>query len=823
MPLVAAPDPRRSRCTCSTPTGLPALARDARTPRRAPGWRRWASGRARRGAVPAGARRRPAARRCSAGARAAARARDRFHLAAAAAKLPPGRYGLADGAAELDPGLEALGWLMADYRFERYRRARRRRRARLPARRRRGPARIVAGAAALTQDLINTPARDMGPEALEAAFVALAARHGAEVRVTRGEAELRAGNLPMIAAVGAAAVEPPRLLDLTWGREDAPKVTLVGKGVCFDTGGLDIKPSASMALMKKDMGGAATAMGLAAMIMGLGLDLRLRVLVPAVENAISGAAMRPGDILPSRKGLTVEVEQHRRRGAAGARPTRWRWPTRRRRSYLISLATLTGAARVALGPDVPAFFTDDEALAADLLRAAGAVADPLWRLPFWEPYEPLIEPGIADLDNAPSGGMAGAITAALFLRRFVDRQPALLPPRHLRLDARREARPPEGRRRSRRRAPCSPFWRSAIAARPRALRPPAAAGAPRPCGGAPARQGRGGALRRRHAAAGDGDAARPDADAGPGARSSRPSCCTASASPSTRRDPTGWPGGRRSATATSATSRPPASARRSRAGSGSRRSGRRSTRGRTVQGAHAGGAAVPGRGGGRRHHRRLRPAARRRARAAGAPGAGRGRLRRPGGAVHRRALPLGRAQRRAGIDCSALVQLALMAVGRRRAARLRHAGGAARRGRAAPTRRRAAATCVLERPRRHPARPRHADPRQRPPHGGGRRALRRRRPRASPPPAAARSSPAGGFPTDRRPAAVVSPRAGSRDQATGRSASPASRTRSAARDATAGSTRPRPAPRSASRSARREARAPPRRTPACRPGRRSPG
>jgi leucyl aminopeptidase len=347
------------------------------------------------------------------------RRRERFELAAAAAKVPAGTYALSPVGAELDAGLEALGWLMADYRFDRYRPAKPRG-AVLVCPDGVDAARLerIAGAAALAQDLINTPARDMGPEALEAAFVALAERHGAEARVTRGAAALRAANLPMIEAVGAAAAEPPRLLDLVWGRADAPKVTLVGKGVCFDTGGLDIKPAASMALMKKDMAGAATAMGLADMVLGLGLDVRLRLLVPAVENAISAPAMRPGDILTSRKGLTVEVNNTDAEGRlvlADALAV----ADEEAPDLVVSLATLTGAARVALGPDVPPFFTDDEALAAALARASVTVADPLWRLPFWEPYEPLIEPGIADLDNAPSGGMAGAITAALFLRRFV--------------------------------------------------------------------------------------------------------------------------------------------------------------------------------------------------------------------------------------------------------------------------------------------------------------------------------------------------------------------------------------------------------------------
>ncbi|MFO1142306.1 MAG: leucyl aminopeptidase family protein [Amaricoccus sp.] len=349
----------------------------------------------------------------------AARARDRFPLAAAAARLPAGSYRLMPEGVELDPELEALGWVLGEYRFERYRKGKPSK-ASLVCPDGVDAVRVgrIAAGAALAQTLIDTPARDMGPEALEGAFVALAGRHGAEVRVTRGAAALRAANLPMIDAVGAAAAEPPRLLDLAWGRADAPKVTLVGKGVCFDTGGLDIKPPASMGLMKKDMGGAATAMGLADIVMGLGLDLRLRLLVPAVENAISAPAMRPGDILPSRKGLTVEVNNTDAEGRLVLADA-LALADEEAPELIVSLATLTGAARVALGPDVPPFFTDDDALAADLAAAARRVADPLWRLPFWDPYEPLIESGVADLDNAPSGGMAGAITAALFLRRFV--------------------------------------------------------------------------------------------------------------------------------------------------------------------------------------------------------------------------------------------------------------------------------------------------------------------------------------------------------------------------------------------------------------------
>lgn len=357
---------------------------------------------------------------------AASRRRDRFPLAAAAAKLPAGTYAPDFAGVDADPALEALGWLLGDYRFGRYRAAKPAA-ASLVCPAGVDGARIerLAAAASMALDLINTPARDMGPEALEAAFVALGARHGAVVTVTRGAAALRAANLPMIEAVGAAASEPPRLLDLVWGRADAPKVTLVGKGVCFDTGGLDIKPPSSMGLMKKDMGGAATAMGLADMVMGLGLDVRLRLLVPAVENAISAPAMRPGDILPSRKGLSVEVNNTDAEGRLVLGDA-LALADEEAPDLLVSLATLTGAARVALGPDVPPFFATDDAIAADLAAAAARVADPLWRLPFWDPYEPLIEPAIADLDNAPSGGMAGAITAALFLRRFVTASPRYL-------------------------------------------------------------------------------------------------------------------------------------------------------------------------------------------------------------------------------------------------------------------------------------------------------------------------------------------------------------------------------------------------------------
>jgi len=349
-----------------------------------------------------------------------ARRRLRFGLAKAVTGLPAGDWTL-EGA--LDPSERteaALAWLLSAYRFDRYRPGRK------PATLPRlvcpeglDAARLtaMAEAEALTRDLINTPAEDPGPEQLEAAFLALAAEFGATTEVIRGE-DLLARNFPMIHAVGRASPRAPRLMDLRWGGR-GPKLTLVGKGVCFDTGGLNLKPSSGMNLMKKDMGGAATVLGLAQMIMALKLPLRLRVLIPAVENVIAGNALKPKDILTSRKGLTVEVNDTDAEGrlvladalalACEDRP-----------DLLISMATLTGAARVAVGPDLAPYYCDDPALVSALEGGAVAGIDPVWRLPFHDAYESVIEPGIADLDNAPGFGFAGSITAALFLRRFVD-------------------------------------------------------------------------------------------------------------------------------------------------------------------------------------------------------------------------------------------------------------------------------------------------------------------------------------------------------------------------------------------------------------------
>jgi leucyl aminopeptidase len=273
----------------------------------------------------------------------------------------------------------------------------------------------MAEAEFLTRDLINTPAADMGPQELEDAFLSLAARFGAATQVIRGD-DLLTRNFPMVHAVGRASPRVPRIMEMRWGTA-GPRLTLVGKGVCFDTGGLDLKPASGMGLMKKDMGGAATVMGLAQMVMALGLPVRLRVIVPAVENAVAGNAMRPQDILTSRKGLTVEVNNTDAEGRLILADA-LAWAVEEETDALISMATLTGAARVAVGPDLAPYFTDDDAMAAALEAGAKAGFDPVWRLPFHDPYDKVIEPGIADLDNAPGFGFAGAITAALFLRRF---------------------------------------------------------------------------------------------------------------------------------------------------------------------------------------------------------------------------------------------------------------------------------------------------------------------------------------------------------------------------------------------------------------------
>ena len=344
-------------------------------------------------------------------------------LAAAAGKLPAGRYRL-----DAPPGAAALGWLLAQHRFTRYRAATGETGARVLLTTEPGAITEtlrMAGATAMVRDLVDTPAADLGPAELAEAVAAVARNFGAAISVTTGEA-LLAANFPAVHAVGRAASRAPRLVEMTWGDVAHPKVTLVGKGVTFDSGGLNIKPGGAMAAMKKDMGGAAHALALAQLVMLADLPVRLRLIIPAVENSISADAMRPGDILATRAGTTVEVTNTDAEGrliladalalAVEGEP-----------DLIIDFATLTGAARVALGPQLPAFFANDDALAADFAVAARAADDPLWRLPLWPGYRDMLKSSVADMNNSPEGGFAGAITAALFLEAFV---PAAIPWAH---------------------------------------------------------------------------------------------------------------------------------------------------------------------------------------------------------------------------------------------------------------------------------------------------------------------------------------------------------------------------------------------------------
>lgn len=350
---------------------------------------------------------------------------DKWAAGRLARQLPAGAYrvdwvvGVSDENMASTMTWVALAWALGAYRFERYK-----------SEPNDPPAVLMwpencdldyvegaAHAAVLTRDLINMPAEDMGPADLQATAETLAMAHGGAVSAIIGD-DLLTSNLPAIHAVGRAAEFAPRLIDLTWGEADAPKVTLVGKGVCFDSGGLNIKPTGGMRNMKKDMGGAATVLGLADWIMRAKLPVRLRVLVPAVENAISGNAFRPGDVVPTRKGPTIEVGNTDAEGrvvladalavACEEDPV-----------LVIDCATLTGAARVALGPELPAMFSSDDALADELISAGISHGDPLWRLPLWPGYRRLIDSKVADISNSGESGFAGAITAALFLKTFV--------------------------------------------------------------------------------------------------------------------------------------------------------------------------------------------------------------------------------------------------------------------------------------------------------------------------------------------------------------------------------------------------------------------
>jgi leucyl aminopeptidase len=276
----------------------------------------------------------------------------------------------------------------------------------------------IAEAAALARDLINTPSNDMGPEELAAAARDLAGRFGADFNCIVGD-DLVQQNFPLIHAVGMASTRAPRLIDFSWGDPSHPKVTLVGKGVCFDTGGLDLKPSSGMLIMKKDMGGAANVLALGLMVMDAKLKVRLRVLIPAVENAVAGNAFRPLDIFKSRKGPTVEIGNTDAEGRLVLADA-LAYADEEKPDLLVDLGTLTGAARVALGPDLPPYYTNDETLALDVARCAKEQNDPLWRLPLWAPYDAWLDSKVANINNAPSGGFAGSITCALFLQRFVE-------------------------------------------------------------------------------------------------------------------------------------------------------------------------------------------------------------------------------------------------------------------------------------------------------------------------------------------------------------------------------------------------------------------
>lgn len=333
------------------------------------------------------------------------------------ALLPSGSYYFAN--TPQDGRLAALAFALGTYRFSHYRKPDEKQvRLRLPEGIDGVDLNRILEAVTLARDLINTPTNDLGPAELESAARDLAVRHDASFRAVVGD-DLLAQNFPLIHAVGRAAAGAPRLIELNWGNASHPKVTLVGKGVCFDTGGLDIKSDNAMLLMKKDMGGAATVLALAHMVMDRGLKIRLRVLIPAVENSISGSAFRPRDVYPSRKGLSVEIGNTDAEGRlilADALAL----ADEEAPDLLIDMGTLTGAARVALGPELPPFYTDDEPLAAEVARFAAAENDPVWRLPLWEPYEAMLDSKVADINNVSTGGFAGSITCALFLKRFVS-------------------------------------------------------------------------------------------------------------------------------------------------------------------------------------------------------------------------------------------------------------------------------------------------------------------------------------------------------------------------------------------------------------------
>ncbi len=352
-------------------------------------------------------------------------AREELIAGLLAQQLPPGRYRFEHTFA--DPALAAVAWGLGAYRFRRYKAGEADATPQLdiPDGADAGQVRAIVAGAAFGRDLINTPASDMGPAEIEDAVRMLATHHAAVVTSIVGD-DLLAKNFPLIHAVGRASPRAPRLIDLTWQPAGSsgtlPRVTLVGKGIAFDTGGLDLKPSSGMLIMKKDMGGSAAVLAAAHMIMSAKLPVRLRVLIAAAENSVAGNAFRPLDVIKSRAGLTVEIGNTDAEGrlvlADALALADEDGP-----DVLMTFATLTGAARVALGPDLPPFFADNDTFAAEIHNAALDVADPVWRLPFWTAYEAGLESPVADLNNVADGPFAGAIIAAVFLRKFVRKSP----------------------------------------------------------------------------------------------------------------------------------------------------------------------------------------------------------------------------------------------------------------------------------------------------------------------------------------------------------------------------------------------------------------
>jgi len=347
---------------------------------------------------------------------------DPFLAGKLATILPEGAYRLEGEWRSLE--LASLAFILGSYRFERYKSKPKGIIAKLVPSAYINSERlsVIAQAVAQGRDLINTPANDLGPAEIEAAIRQMADQFGAKTHAIIGEV-LLAQNFPMVHAVGRASPRAPRIIDMVWGDEKHPKITLVGKGVAFDTGGLNIKPDNSMLLMKKDMGGAAVAIAAARMIMAFGLKIRLRLIVAAVENAISGSAFRPGDVLASRKGISVEIGNTDAEGRLILGDA-LALADEESPDLILDFATLTGAARVALGPDLPPYYTDDETLAANIAEAGQAVNDPVWRMPLWKPYAKGLQSKIADINHITPGGFAGSVTAALFLHRFVEKTKA---------------------------------------------------------------------------------------------------------------------------------------------------------------------------------------------------------------------------------------------------------------------------------------------------------------------------------------------------------------------------------------------------------------